>query len=64
MVCDVVSCSELEEYISFDCCQSCHEDLVEFNVPMIELDFKGKSFHICCKASIAVDEELMISGSK
>jgi len=50
--------------IDFSCCNSCHDDEDEGYVDMIEREYRGVEYHICCAASIALDKFIKAADSE
>ena len=48
-----------EDYgIARECCNSCHEDDEDYDVPMCYVKVKNVEYHLCCKISEIAREKL------
>lgn len=43
-----------EKGVSYDCCNSCHEDWEDFGIQMNFIEVDGVEYHVCCRGYVGV----------
>lgn len=42
--------------LDFQCCDSCHDDDLEYGIEMNTEEINGEEYYLCCRASTAYEQ--------